>query len=197
MNALRIFILAGISLSLSACDTKWLPDSNYVLEKVNIFATPTLPCPDVRVLRAGSTFVRYRDGDGRDITDIETEARITDLTFTCGLTEANVVSETPLTTAWNILVELDIQMAVRHGKLSDSSSTVSVPFFVALVDRFGKIVQKQTFLANLDSAVGGEYTSKVHSEEIVLKIPVHDVGEANLYETIVSFQLDQEQIDQM
>ena len=75
INQTAYAILLGVSLIfLVACQENFRPDLGYIEEKLDIFGTPRMPCPDARILDAGEHYVRYHKGPGRDITDIEMEA---------------------------------------------------------------------------------------------------------------------------
>ena len=194
---LRAITLFAAYVTLSGCGSEWLPDSDYLREKINIFAVPEIPCPEVRVLRTGSRYVEYQEGSSQDIGEVEIEARISELTYTCGLMEPDGVSQTLTQVVWNIVMELDITITARRGPTAASRETVPIPFFVALLDQFGKVVEKQPFLAEVYFPKGIGSATQVHKEDIVLTIPVRDLGEADQYDTVVSFQLNQVQLDQM
>ena len=180
---------------LPACQAIQVPD--YVQEKVeNWLTTPTMECPKVRILKAGQRYVQYQSGAGRDITDIELEVQITEVKYTCDLRNRSDERLAPQDAPWNIVVGLDISFHVLHGAAAQHEKIENIPFFVALLNRFGQVVEKQIFSTNLSVSPETSSKSQVHSEHIVLKIPIHDVAKAASYETVVSFQLSQEQLDQ-
>ncbi len=51
------------------------------------------PCPRVSILNDASLITIYRDGGGRDLTDIAFEARITRITSNCGYRGERLRSE--------------------------------------------------------------------------------------------------------
>ena len=192
----RATLLTATVGMLTACQSGYLPDFDYIQEKLDIFATPTLPCPTVRILKAGEHYVRYQNGAGRDIIDIEMEAQIAEVKFTCGMESRENEPITPQSTTWNIVVELDISIRARSGPTTKHELIESIPFFVALVNRFGQVVEKQSFSAEITFPKDVGPTSQTHKENIILSIPIRDLDEARNYETIVSFQLNQDQLDQ-
>ena len=196
-NRTALTILLGLYLIfLAACQSNFGPGFDYIQEKLDVFAIPTLPCPNARILDAGEHYVRYQKGLGRDITDIEMEAQITELTFTCGMAGRDREPVTPQNASWNVVVELDILIRAQSGPAIRGEPTQNIPFFVALVDRFGQIVEKQSFSAEIAFPKNTGPTSRTHKENILLTIPVRDVDEADSYETIVSFQLTKEQLNE-
>ena len=168
---------------------------SYLREKINIFETPEIPCPEVRVLTAGSRYVKRQEESSHDIGDVEIEARISELTYICGLMEPDTVSQTITPVTWNIVIDLNITITAHRGPAAVDKETVPIPFFVALLDRFGKVVEKQPFSADIYFPKGVGSAPQVHKEDIVLTIPVRGLGEADQYETVVSFQLNQIQLD--
>ena len=197
INCTAYAILLGASLIfLAACQENFRPDVGFFQEKLDIFGSATMPCPDARILDAGKHYVRYNKGPGRDITDIEMEAQIVELRFTCGVGNRDREVDIPQSAAWNLVVELGILIRTRSGPAIRDEPTQSIPFFVALVDRFGEVVEKQSFSAEIDFPKEAGPSSRTLEENIVLSIPVHSLNEADSYETIVSFQLTKEQLDQ-
>lgn len=195
-GVIRVSLLTAATGILTACQSGYLLDLDYVQEKLDIFATPTLPCPTVRILKAGEHYVRYQKGTGRDITDIEMEAQIAEVKFTCGMGNRDNQPITPQSAAWNIVVELDISIRVQSGLATQHKTIQSIPFFVALVNRFGQVVEKQLFSAGISFPKDVGPTSQTHKENILLSLPLRDLDDAHNYETIVSFQLNQEQLNQ-
>jgi len=190
-------ISVGVSLFfLASCTENFGPDLGYVEEKLAFFESPDLPCPDARILDAGKQYVRYHEGPGRDITDIEMEAQIIELRFTCGMGNRDPEVVTPQGAAWDVVVELGISIRARSGAAIQEEATQRIPFFVALVDRFGQIVEKQSFSAEIAFPKNAGPSSRTLEENIVLSIPVRSLEEADSYETIVSFQLTKEQLEQ-
>jgi len=197
IGVIRASLLTAAIGLLTACQSGYLLDLDYVQEKLDIFAIPTLPCPTVRILKAGEHYVRYQKGAGRDITDIEMEAQIAEVKFTCGMGSRDNEPTTPQSATWNVVVELDISIRARSGPATQHEPIESIPFFVALVNRFGQVVEKQLFSAEITFPKDVGPTSLTHKENLILSIPVRDLDEARNYETIVSFQLNQEQLDQI
>ena len=180
---------------LPACQGTQISD--YVKQKAEDWLTaPTMECPNVRILKAGQRYVQYQSGAGRDITDIELEVQITEVKYTCDLRNRSDERLAPQDAPWNIVVGLDISFHIQHGASTQHETIENIPFFVALLNRFGQVVEKQIFSTNLSISPEASSKSRVHSEHIVLKIPIHDVAKAASYETVVSFQLSQEQLDQ-
>ena len=87
-------------------------------------------------------------------------------------------------------------LSLAHALAKIGLEVLPSPFFVALVDRFGQIVEKQSFSAQIAFPKNAGPSSRTLEENIVLSIPVRSLEEADSYETIVSFQLTKEQLEQ-
>ena len=186
-------LIASIGV-LPACQAIPIPD--FVKEAAdNWLSAATMECPKVRILKAGQRYIQYQSGAGRDITDIELDVQIIEVKYTCDLRNRGDERLAPQDAPWNIVVGLDISFRVRREVLIQQEKIENIPFFIALLDRFGQVVEKQIFSTNLLFSPETSSESQVHREHIVLKIPIHDVAIAASYETVVSFQLSQEQLD--
>ena len=150
----------------------------------------------MRILDAGKQYVRYDKGPGRDITDIEIEADIIELRFTCGMGNRDREVITPQSAAWDVVVDLSVSIRARSGPAIQGGTPQNIPFFVALINRFGQVVEKQSFSAEISFDNNTGPSSQTLEENIVLRIPVRSLEEASSYETIVSFQLTEDQLDQ-
>ena len=189
-------LLGASALFLSACQDNFRPDFGIVQDKLDFFGSPSLPCPDTRILDAGKQYVRYDKGPGRDITDIEIEADIIELRFTCGMGNRDREVITPQSAAWDVVVDLSVSIRARSGPAIQGGTPQNIPFFVALINRFGQVVEKQSFSAEISFDNNTGPSSQTLEENIVLRIPVRSLEEASSYETIVSFQLTEDQLDQ-
>src|SRR5688572_25720437 len=64
-------------------------------------STPSAACPRVAVLNELAELVRFRPGPGRDLTDVELEAKFSGLSYGCSYDRQSV----------NVQVEVEIEMA--------------------------------------------------------------------------------------
>lgn len=80
-----------------------------------------------------------------------------------------------------------------HGRLTKTDDPLySYPFFVAILDNFGKIIAKQIFTANLHYMNEGEETS--YHETIRQIIPVDKASDGHKFNIVIGFQLSEEQL---
>lgn len=174
-------------------------------------APAPLTCPHVTIDRATSTLTRFRDGPGRDITDIDLEAEILGYTGDCGRTKAGV----------DVMVA--VSFSATRGPAAKGRSA-DVPYFVALsrlssplleekidsetgektmVRKTGpegdaswerEILSKQVFQI---SSLFPEGSNVIHfrDEEIVLELPLAAGESPRNYTVHLGFQLTREQIE--
>lgn len=170
MTARRAAVLAGV---LGAAV---LPGACSALED-----TPP-PCPEVRLLDEGQRLVRYRPGEGRDVTDMVAEARLVGYQGSCAYTDTGV----------------DLLLApvfeVEKGPAADSDSA-TVPWFVALPAFHPDPAAKRLFRATVPFP---DNTGRVRYREGQVRVvmPLDDPRRQGPEQTVyLGLQLSREQLD--
>lgn len=143
--------------------------------------TPQLPCPRVSVLKDASLATQFRQGGGRDLTDVAYEAELEQGQLGC--TYERDQSAVTVTTAVRVL-------AVRGPALQ--TNDVTLVYFVAVVDKEQNIVGRERFQAQLNFAQGQRRSGSV--EEIEQVIPIRQGLRGFDYEVLVGFELQQDQL---
>lgn len=161
-------LAAGLAGLLAACDT--------------LFPSPQGPCPTVSIVGDAARLTQYREGPGRDLTDVRYRAEISNVQFSCryrrdgGLTAA-----------------LAIDIVATRGPAAEDGSG-NFPFFVAIADSRQNILAKEVF----DSAI--EFAPRQRRagvrEEIDQELPLAGEDSGANYEVLVGFQLTAEQLEQ-
>ena len=144
---------------------------------------PTPSCPRAKILSDARTVQLYRDGEGRDPTDLKYEVAITSLTGKCEYDFDD--GRATITAVFTLGVE------ARRGPAGDSD-TVEVPYFVAVVDPERNIRAKQIFKPTLTFEASGIRTGTL--EEVEQIIPVATGYAGPDYEIFVGLQLDHDQL---
>jgi hypothetical protein len=90
-------------------------------------------CPPVLTVADAAAITQYRDGPGRDLTDIRFTAAIEDTFWTCAYDEDG-----------NVDVEITVAMAAARGPAADAS-VARFSYFVALTDASQAILAKKVF----------------------------------------------------
>src|SRR5262249_14966530 len=90
-------------------------------------------CPDIAVIQDASKLVKFRDGPGRDPTDVVYEAQIARAHLDCSFEDNSVATK------------VAFQLVVRKGPASNSD-TVTLPYFAAVVSNDERrLVSKRQF----------------------------------------------------
>ncbi|MDP6342908.1 MAG: hypothetical protein QF578_16505 [Alphaproteobacteria bacterium] len=137
------------------------------------------PCPRVSLLNDAGRLIAYREGPGRDLTDVRYEARVEDVNWACGYTKNRL----------RVAAKIDIVAtrgpASRQGK-------ISVPFFVAITGGDQQILAKQAFKSELVFPKGRRRAGVREEIEQIIFLREGETGAH--YEIIVGLQLSEEQL---
>ena len=162
-----IVLIAGCGLLLAACG--FLAPGEIKI------------CPRVSLLNKAEKMVRYRDGPGRDLTDIRYEAKVLDIKSSCKYLDNRVQ------------VEAVIDIVAQKGPAS-KGVRIQVPFFVAIIDSGQNIIAKKTFASELEFL---DRSRRAGVREEIEQIMYLKKGEAGAgYEIIVGLQLTKDQLKQ-
>lgn len=171
--------LATLLLSVGACSTKKPVSPG--------------PCPRVNILADASQLTGFRDGPGRDLIDVDHTARITRVGGNCVYkmdkpTEKNKKPETGTLT-----MTIGLLIAAERGP-ADADRKARFEYFVTLVDRDRRPIQKTVFPVTVDFP--GNVTRATAEEfPIDLKIPLQAKQTGADFVVFVGFQLSPEQVE--
>jgi len=150
----------------------------------NPFADPP-PCPKVSILKQAHMITLYGEGPERDDADVAFEAELRDVRVRCD----HDVDETD---GGGIELIFALPIEATRGPAAEGNR-LSVPFFVALADPGRQIVAKEVFTADLVFEAESESARTV--EEFEQWIPLGPGENGLAYETLVGFQLTQDQLE--
>ena len=136
-------------------------------------------CPNAGILTDAERLTEYRDGSGRDITDVAYTWELLDAVAECSYDDTM------------ISVDYALSMSVSAGPAA-SRRSVSAPIFVAVTRAGETVLQKTTFVAEVEFEPGQRvavYTRTFEGLEF-------EVGEDNggLYDVVLGFQLTPAQV---
>ncbi|MEO0961352.1 MAG: hypothetical protein AAFY01_02905 [Pseudomonadota bacterium] len=136
-------------------------------------------CPNAGILTDAERLTEYRDGSGRDITDVAYTWELLDAVAACSYDDTM------------ISVDYALSMSVSAGPAA-SRRSVSAPIFVAVTRAGQTVLQKTTFVAEVEFQPGQRvavYTRTFEGLEF-------EVGEDNggLYDVVLGFQLTPAQV---
>jgi hypothetical protein len=137
-------------------------------------------CPALALLNDGADLTRFRPGNGRDVTDLVLDARLTEVPASCH-------SDGPRKVAATLHVTADL-----HRGPAATTRDVAVPYFVSIVSN-GTIIQeadytlRSSFPPNIDRI-------RVNGDDIDMVFPVTSERSAAAYKIYVSFRLTPEEL---
>jgi hypothetical protein len=138
-------------------------------------------CPRVSLLNEAASMIRYRDGPGRDLTDVLYEAKVRDINWSCKYLDNR------------LRVEAVIDIVAQKGPAS-TGANAQVPFFVAIIDGGQNIVAKKTFSSEVEFRAGQRRAGV--REEIEQTVFLKQGESGTDYEIIVGLQLTEQQLQQ-
>ncbi|MDP6351245.1 MAG: hypothetical protein QF926_14230 [Alphaproteobacteria bacterium] len=184
----------GMLAAVSACDTSEIPGYEFI-ESMDLLGIPDLPCPNVRVLAVGGDYTRFHFGPGRDLTDIEVEAEFSKVDYSCILVGADGAGISPQIPVTDMMIKVNLEISAWRGPAAPPILVEQIPYFVAIVDRFGKVADKRVFTAEIPFPGGVGHTPQAYKDEIQLRFPLQQMGDAFDFETVIAFQLTPEQLE--
>jgi hypothetical protein len=171
------------ALIVSACSTY----DNLSLDDINVFSDPApIYCPSISILANAERITLFKDGPGRDIIDITTEALIDDFRAKC----TNQVDQD--TYIGSVRVELSLGYTASRGP-ANVDGKFSIPYFVSVLDLQKNVLNKVNFTIN-DSYGGNRYRVTDYDEVVTLTIPVAPPLSGGDFLIYIGFQLTPEQM---
>ena len=143
------------------------------------------PCPGVSVPERARTLTLYRDGPGRDLSDVAFEMALSVSAARCDYAVEEDGSGV-------VEAALIVTVAGTRGPAAETDHA-RAPFFVAISDPEGRILAKEVFAADL---AFDETAARVRaSQEIEQRIPLRTAARGPAYAVHAGFQLTRAQLD--
>ncbi len=162
--ALTAVVLAGL---LSACGSN----------------RTSPPCPRVGILGDASKATQYRDGPGRDLTDVTFETELVDFNGSCKYQDKNSTA----------IISFTLLVGAARGPAA-SQPEAQVPYFVAVVDKQQNVLSRNRFVARIPFKEGQRRIIVADEFEQVLPLqgrPTYD------YEILVGLEIPQDQLNRI
>jgi hypothetical protein len=140
------------------------------------------PCPRVSVATDADRLVQFRDGPGRDLTDVEYTARIVDFAGSCLYDD----DET------QISVEATATIALERGPAARNDA-IRFSYFVAIPVYYPARSGKSVFPVSIRFPAGRSRLA--YREEVALTIPLKQGVAGPAHEIFLGFQLTPEQLE--
>lgn len=166
----RLLALAALLLTLGACGS------------VDKSKEPP-PCPRVSILNDAAKMMRFRPGQGRDITDVQLQAEVISYHGFCKYEP----EKKQMTVVLQIGIDAQLGPAAA-GRNADIAYFVAVPAFYPQPQAKQVMTVPLAFPENTNHV---RYTD----EELSVTIPLSDIKELGKYDVILGLQLTADEVD--
>ena len=168
--------LSVAALALAACNP------------LELFESPQqLPCPQLRLLAEGEHYARFTDGV-IDPNRLEIEARFLSVSSECDYDDGDDPTS-------RMVLDITVVLGVERGPAAPPAAGDAVPFFIALVAPDRRVVERTVFNAEIEAPAAGQLFAVTEPQEIQVVFPAGAAVAPWEYELVVSFLLDQGQLE--
>jgi hypothetical protein len=168
--------VAALALALlGACSSLGLGDDEADAQAV----AEARRCPAVEFVRGAEEVTLFREGAGRDLTDVTSRAVLADYAGGCRSGEGRVE------------VDLKLVLAAEKGPALQGPGA-GYRYFVAVADPEGGIIAKQEFDTSVSFPQAQRRAGSI--EELTQTIPVADGARPGDYRILIGFQLTPDQL---
>jgi hypothetical protein len=142
--------------------------------------TPQFDCPVVELPKDLSTMTKFREGAGRDLTDVVYNAGILDVQIACDYGSRGAS------------IQLNVVVGADRGP-ANTSPSATIPYFIAIGDPARNILAKEVFSTTVTFQPG--QSRAANTEETEEMIPLPKGASAERYGIIVGLQLSPEELE--
>lgn len=168
-TAVRVGAL-GMGLALTACAGQTT-------------TTTVPPCPRVGILADAARMTVFRDGPGRDITDVQSFSQIAGFSGSCYYTDK----------LRTVMVDLRIDLTSERGAAANGPRTADLPYFITILDKNRDIIAQQDFTLRADYPVNSVRLGLF--DEIEQRLPLKQGEFGDAYEVLIGFRLTPDQLE--
>jgi len=154
----------------------------FVLGLTSCSLEPIPPCPEVRIDSTTARYTIFKDGPGRDITDIAYEAEIVSFEGSCEFDDDGVE------------VTMDMDMMISGGP-SVQPGPINLHYFVAIPRFHPDPAGKKVFTRGYIIPRSGSRRERITESNIRVYIPLESEIIAGGYIIYLGFQLTNEQLE--
>jgi hypothetical protein len=143
-------------------------------------------CPQGGIAPDANVVVQFRDGPGRDITDVVLQAQVVDMRIDCQYAKGKTAKP-------SVSVDLQVAFKAERGP-AERSRKVRVPYFIAIVDPSKSIVTKEVYFVDFEWTDNRPVTGAIVGDYSPF-IPLASNFDGPSYQILVGFQLSEAQLD--
>jgi hypothetical protein len=142
--------------------------------------TQQFDCPVVEIPKELASMTKFRDGGGRDLTDVVYQAGILDVQIACDYGSKGVD------------IQLNVVVGAERGP-ANRAPNATVPYFIAIGDPSRTILAKEVFSSTV--TYQPNLPRAYNTEETEETIPLPKGRSAEKYGIIVGLQLSPEELE--
>ncbi|MBT3306612.1 MAG: hypothetical protein HN377_09020 [Alphaproteobacteria bacterium] len=172
-------ILILVMFGLSAC-------GGYDFVSNKLSNPIILNCPDYRVVADAASLIKFQDGPGRDLVDVNYEGQITGVQLGC---ISNIDKKTRTGT---MVVDVSLSFIATRGP-ANRNRTARFDYFVSVVDPKLGILDRQGYPLQV-SFPGNKTRVEFASNPIILELPITAKWRVSYYQIFVGLKLSREEL---
>ena len=180
MTPLRSWMIGLAALSLAACEIA-VPNLNPFADNV-----PPPPCTPVSILADAATQTHFKDGQGRDLLDVEYEADITAIQSLCEYDLEDDGSGI-LTVQTKPIIE------IKRGP-ANASGTAQMTYFVALTTADRQPMSREDFPVRVTFPGNMTTVTWTDSEPVTLTIPLKSGQTGPDFHIFIGLQINADEL---
>lgn len=165
----RAVFIGAMAFGLAACGESINPFSKDVIE---------VGCPAIGALKEAEELTRFRDGAGRDLTDVRFEVRIGRTVGKCKVNQSKLLAE----------VNAGIELFAERGPALDRA-VEPLEYFIAIQAPKGEIATRQSFTVDIDFSKGLQEIREV--DYLTFEIPNATAENLRSYKVYFGIQMTQ------
>ena len=140
----------------------------------------TISCPRVSIVPDAAEATEFRDGPGRDLTDVVTYARVADASADCKYETRGVT------------VDLQVAIAAERGPANRAGFS-EVEYFVALLDKNGAVRAREKYRLRFEFIENRQRVGRI--EQLDPFIPLPQRVDGPNWSIWIGLQLSEEQLE--
>jgi hypothetical protein len=140
---------------------------------------PPRPCPAAGILPDASSLTLFRDGAGRDLSDVVVTGQLVNVDMQCRYDRTGMTAD------------LRVLVSATRGQ-ADTTRVHDIEYFVAIADPQRNILSKERFVIRFEFR---DQPRINRIDELEPRIPLSDLNQGPGYAILVGFQLTPEQLE--
>lgn len=172
----HVALAIGLVAALGAC------------ESMNPLSKPLVqPCPDYFILEDAANLTKFRDGPGRDLTDVLFRAKMTTVQLEC----TSHIEKDTKSGSMDILIQpmVGAELGAAYG-----GGDAVVSMFVAVMDPDKKILFRDTTKMTI-SFEGNKTQLIARAPGTVVEVPIRPDLNSRFYRVYAGFELTRDEVE--